>query len=111
MTYFLCKLLPPRKSFIADMSPEEFALMGAHQKYWSEFVANGEVIALGPVADSAGSWGLAIIESDNEQRVTALQAKDPVIISQLGFAYENHLMPMLALRSAQLRQPVSSVTP
>jgi uncharacterized protein YciI len=111
MAYFLCRLLPPRPSFIADMTTDERALMGAHAQYWGGFVASGEVIALGPVADPKGSWGLALMEMESDAAVRALQAKDPVIAAAHGFSYEVHPMPMLGLRGAQARAPVSSVTP
>lgn len=111
MPYFLCRLLPPRPSFIADMSGEERALMGAHARYWGDHLASGEVVALGPVADPKGSWGLALMDIESEAAARALQAEDPVIASDKGFSYEVLAMPMLALRGAQFRQPVSSVTP
>ncbi len=85
--------------------------MGAHAQYWGQYVASGAVIALGPVADPKGSWGLGLIEAESETDVRALAAKDPAILSGRGFSSEIHPMPMLGLRGAQARAPVSSVTP
>lgn len=34
MNYFLCKLIPPRLSFPADMTPAERQLMQEHAVFW-----------------------------------------------------------------------------
>ena len=54
MSAFFCKLVPPRPTFAADMTPEERALMQAHAEYWKRYVDSGQVIAFGFVADAAG---------------------------------------------------------
>ena len=53
MPYFLTKLIPPRASFLADMSAEERAAMLAHQDYWLPHLNAGLVVAMGP--GSAGT--------------------------------------------------------
>jgi hypothetical protein len=106
--YFLCRLLPPRPTFIADMTADERALMGAHAKYWSAYVSSGEVVALGPVADPKGAWGLALLEVDSEASVRALNENDPVIKADQGFSFEILAMPVLVVRGAQLRADSSS---
>ena len=63
MPHFLCRLTPPRPSFLADMTGEERALMAAHSQYWRPYVEVGRVAAIGAVADPAGAWGVAIIEA------------------------------------------------
>jgi len=55
--FFVCRLLPPRPTFLADMTDEERALMQAHGLYWRERMAEGKVIVFGPVADPKGPWG------------------------------------------------------
>ncbi len=111
MPHFLCRMSPPRPSFIADMTPDEQALMRAHQQYWRPFVEAGTVIAIGSVADPAGAWGVAILEAASAEAVEAMQARDPVIIANRGFAYETYPMPTIAVRPAEPRAAVSSVTP
>lgn len=55
--YFLCRLLPSRPSFMQDMSADERAAMQAHALYWRGKLAEGAVIAFGPVADPASGVG------------------------------------------------------
>ena len=111
MPYFLCRLTPPRKSFLADMSEEEGALMAEHSAYWRSYVEVGRVAAIGAVADPAGAWGVSIIEAADRQEVEALQARDPVVQSGRGFSYQNFLMPTLALRPVEPRAAVSTISP
>jgi len=111
MLYFLCRLTPPRKTFLADMATDERELMRAHQAYWRPFVDAGTVIATGPVADPAGAWGVAILEANSLEWVRALQAGDPVIAANCGFHYETYPMPAISLRPVEQRAPVSSVSP
>ena len=68
MAYYLSRLSPPRPSFLADMTPDEQALMRAHQEYWRAYVEVGRVAAIGAVADPAGAWGVAIIEAEFGRR-------------------------------------------
>jgi hypothetical protein len=111
MPYYLCRLAPPRPNFMADMSSDELALMRAHVEYWRPYVEVGRVAAMGPVADPAGEWGVAIIEAGSVGEVEALQAGDPVIVSRCGFSYRNYFMPSVALRPVEPRAAVSTISP
>jgi uncharacterized protein len=111
MPYYLCRLAPPRPNFMADMSSDELALMRAHVEYWRPYVEVGRVAAMGPVADPAGEWGVAIIEAGSVGEVEALQAGDPVIVSRRGFSYRNCFMPSVALRPVEPRAAVSTISP
>ena len=51
MSHFLCKLKPPRPTFLSDMSSDETLVMRRHREYWTPRVEIGVVIAMGPVAD------------------------------------------------------------
>ena len=51
----------------------------------------------GPVADPAGSWGLAEVEADDEEAVRALAADDPAVRSGLA-SFEVHAMPGAMVR-------------
>lgn len=96
MTFFL-KLIPPRTSFAQDRSAEEAELMRLHVRYWRSHMEAGKVVAFGPVADPAGSYGIAIVEVDDESVARALTERDPVILSGSGFRYETFPMPRGAL--------------
>ncbi len=111
MPHYLCKLKPPRSSFLADMTPEEALVMRGHREFWIPRVEIGVVIAMGPVADPAGAYGVAIIEAPSLAALEAMQASDPAILSSRGFAYENFLMPTIAVRPSLPLAPITSVTP
>ena len=111
MAYFLCKLIPPRKTFIEDMTAEERALMGEHAAYWAPYVEGGLVVAMGPVADPAGGYGVMIAEAASQATLRALQASDPVIRADCGFSFETFPMPALATTRLEPLASVRSVTP
>lgn len=111
MPYFFGKLIPPRKSFVQDMSAEEAGLMRAHVDYWLPHVNAGLVIALGPVADPAGGWGLMIANAPSLSWLERAQAEDPVIKAGAGFRFENFLMPALRVAPVEPLAPVSSISP
>jgi uncharacterized protein len=111
MPHFFCKLRPPRTTFTSDMTPDEALLMRAHREYWTPRVETGQVIAMGPVADPAGGYGVAIIEAASEAALESMQAADPVIAAACGFAYENRRMLGIAVRPSQPLAPITSVSP
>ena len=111
MPHFLCKLKPPRPTFLTDMTPEEATVMRGHREYWMPRVEVGAVIAMGPVADPAGAYGVAIVEAASLASLEGMQASDPAILADRGFAYENFPMPTIAVRPSMPLAPVTSVTP
>lgn len=90
---FLCRLMPPRSTFMQDMSEAERAIMQAHAGYWHRKLAEGVAIAFGPVADPSGGWGLGLVEVRDEMELNELQAGDPAVKAGLGFRYET--LPVL----------------
>ena len=94
-SHFLCRLIPPRPTFPADMTSAEAAVMQRHAAYWRELLAQGKAIAFGPVADPKGAWGLGLVRAGDEAELRELQSKDPAL--ELGMRYES--LPMLALVS------------
>jgi uncharacterized protein len=111
MPHFLSRLLPPRKTFGLDMTVEERDVMRAHADYWLPHVGAATVIAIGPVADPAGIWGVAIVNAPSLAWLEAVQANDPAIRSARGFAYENFSMPTIQVAPMEPLAPVSSVSP
>jgi len=79
MATFVLRLIAPRSTFALDMTDEERAVMGRHAEHWGPYVADGRAVVFGPVVDGAGSWGLAVIESDDEAEVRAHAELDPVV--------------------------------
>jgi len=100
MKHFFFKLIPPRTTFPSDASPEELAAMREHVAYWTGKMKDGALLAFGPVADPAGTYGIGILQLEDDQDPAALCAKDPVIRASLGFQIEFHPMPRLSVRNA-----------
>ena len=98
MTFF-CRLLPPRASFMQDMTPAEAQLMQEHGAYWREWLARGHVVAFGVVGDPAGVFGVGIVEFEGEAEVHAFTGKDPTILAGQGFRFEVFPMPFGVVRS------------
>ena len=79
--HFVYKLIPPRPSFAGDMSDAEAAVMAEHGAYWQRHADEGRVVVFGPVVDSSGSWGLAVVRAESEDEVAALGREDPAVTS------------------------------
>ena len=41
----------------------------------------GRMVVFGPVLDGSGSWGLGVVEADDEDELRAFAAADPVVTS------------------------------
>ena len=95
MKYFFCKLIPPRPTFVQDMTEAEAAIMRDHVAYWTGLMNQGKALAFGPVADPRGGYGIGIIAVENEVDIDALRLNDPTIKADRGFAFE--ALPMLRL--------------
>ena len=97
--YFLCRLIPPRPGFIADMTPDEAEMMKQHGAYWRELLARGAAIVFGPVLDPKGPWGVGIVSVSDQEELGKLQANDPAIRARIGLSYEAFVMPQLVYAS------------
>jgi uncharacterized protein YciI len=84
MAQFLLRLIGPRPTFPADITPAEAALMKAHAAYWFPLVEKGTCMVFGPVLDPAGAWGLAIVETETVGEARQLMEKDPSVIGGLN---------------------------
>jgi uncharacterized protein YciI len=81
MTTFVLRLLGPRPTFAVDMSDGEREIMGRHAAYWQPYVDAGQMVVLGPVLDDTGSWGLGVLEVDDEDELRAFASGDPAVTS------------------------------
>lgn len=95
--HYLCRLIPPRPSFAADMSEAERRIMGEHVAYWTALADRGVALAFGPVADPAGGWGVGILAVADEAALERLRSDDPAIRAGIGFRYESLPMPRVVL--------------
>ena len=84
MRRFVYKLIPPRPTFDADMNQTEAATMSKHFAYWQDQLATGTVVIYGPVQEDGGTWGLAIVEADQEAEVRTIGDADPAVSSGMA---------------------------
>lgn len=57
---------------------------GRRAAYWQPYIDSGQMVIFGPVLDGTGSWGLGVVESDNEEQLRAFAAGDPVVTTGTG---------------------------
>lgn len=95
MAFYLLKLIPPRPTFPAEASTAEMEAMGRHADYIRHQIDLGIVFAAGPVMDPAGTWGVAIVEAEDDAALRKLCDDDPVIRAGLGFRWD--VLPMASL--------------
>ncbi|MDQ4133890.1 MAG: YciI family protein [Actinomycetota bacterium] len=70
-----------RATFALDMTDEEREITGRHAHYWQPLIDSGQMVVFGPVLDGTGSWGLGVVEADDEDELRAFAAGDPAVIS------------------------------
>jgi uncharacterized protein len=98
MMGFVFRLIPPRHDFRTTMSDQERATMSAHVGYWGELLAQGRVIAFGPVHDRAHPHGIGIVLAEDLAAAEAVRDGDPVMRTLPGFVTE--ITPMARLVTA-----------
>lgn len=98
MSYFLMRLNSPRPTFPQDITPEELAVMQAHAGYWRDLAQKGTALIVGPVADPARTWGVAIVQADDAAAARAISDHDPAITGGIGFTADIFAMPRPILR-------------
>ena len=81
--------------------------MHEHVGYWMDLLGKGSVLVFGPVADPSGTYGIAIIERENEAEARELASNDPVIRAKAGFAFELYAMPQCVARPRPVADPPS----
>ena len=79
MSTFVFRLKSPRPNFAFDMSDEEREVMGRHAAHWQPYIESGQMVIFGPVLDGTGSWGLGVVQSDDEDELRDFAARDPVV--------------------------------
>ncbi|GAC1598168.1 MAG: hypothetical protein NVS3B21_23450 [Acidimicrobiales bacterium] len=79
MSTFVFRLKSPRPTFALDMTDDEREIMSRHAAYWQTLVDSGQMVVFGPVLDGTGSWGLGVVEADDEEELRAFAAGDPVV--------------------------------
>ena len=75
MNYFLYRLIPPRPSFARDMTEAEATIMQEHFAYWLGLLEQRKVVVVGPVVDPKGTYGMALLEVEDEAMAENLAEK------------------------------------
>ena len=81
MSTFVFRLIAPRPTFALDMTDDERAVMERPAAYWQSFIDSGQMVIFGPVLDTTGSWGLGVVEAEDEDEdeLRAFAAGDPAV--------------------------------
>ncbi|MFI8619040.1 YciI family protein [Acidovorax sp. NPDC077693] len=98
MKYYLCKFIPPRPDFLPTLSDQERDLMKRHGDYMNDLLAQGIIVAHGPVMDPAGGYGVSLYQIADDQDIKGFTSEDPVVKNGIGH-YEHFAMPSLKSRS------------
>jgi len=98
MPTFVVRLIAPRPTFALDMTDAEREIMGRHMAHWQPRVSDGDMVVFGPVLDGTGSWGLGVVEADDEDELRAFAAQDPVVTSgtatmEIGRLLQGYVRP------------------
>jgi uncharacterized protein YciI len=79
MPTFVLRLIAPRPNFAQTLTDSEREIMGRHAAHWRPYVERGDMVVLGPVLTDADSYGLAVVETDDEPALREFAAQDPVV--------------------------------
>jgi uncharacterized protein YciI len=63
------------------MTDPEREIMASHAAHWGPYLERGEMVVFGPVLIDDDSYGLAVVETDDEQALRSFAAQDPVVTS------------------------------
>lgn len=81
MPTFVLRLIAPRPDFPQTMTSAERAIMGRHAEHWRPYLDRGDMVVFGPVLTDEDSFGLAVVETDDEQALREFADRDPVVTS------------------------------
>jgi uncharacterized protein len=79
MPTFALRLIAPRPNFAQTMTDAERAIMNRHAAHWQPYLDRGDMVVFGPVLTDADSYGLAVVDTDDESELRAFAAQDPVV--------------------------------
>ncbi len=96
--HYFFKLIPPRPTFMEDMSNDERRLMEEHGRYFQENFVAGRALLFGPVMTTGGAFGLGVLEVDNEEEARRFGEGDPSVRAGLN-RFELHPMRVSAARA------------
>jgi uncharacterized protein YciI len=79
MATFVLRLIAPRPNYAQTLTDAEREIMNRHAAHWGPYLERGEMVVFGPVLTEDDSYGLAVVETDDEDALRAFVAQDPVV--------------------------------
>ena len=79
MPTFVLRLIAPRPNFAQTLTDSEREIMSSHAAHWRPYLDRGDMVVFGPVLTDEDSYGLAVVETDDEQALREFTAQDPVV--------------------------------
>ena len=76
---FVLRLIAPRPDFAQTMTDSEREIMGRHAAHWRPYLDRGDMVVFGPILTDEDSYGLAVVETDDEPALREFAAQDPVV--------------------------------
>src|SRR5262249_37640478 len=67
MPAFVLRLIAPRPNFAQTLTDEEREIMNRHAAHWRPYLERGDMVVFGPILTEDDSYGLAVVETDDEQ--------------------------------------------
>jgi uncharacterized protein YciI len=98
MPTFVLRLIAPRPDFAQTITDAEREIMDRHAAHWRPYLERGEMVVFGPVLTEEDSYGLAVVETEDEQGLRAFAAQDPVVTTgtarfEFGRLAAGHVRP------------------
>jgi len=82
MATFVLRLIAPRPNFAQTITDAEREIMGRHAAHWQPYLERGDLVVFGPILTDDDSYGLAVVETDDEQALREFAAQDPVVTTE-----------------------------
>jgi uncharacterized protein len=79
MPAFVLRLIARRPDFARTMTDAEREIMNRHAAHWGPYLERGDLVVFGPILTDESSYGLAVVETDDEQALREFAAQDPVV--------------------------------
>ena len=79
MPTYVLRLIAPRPNFAQTLTDAEREVMNSHAAHWRPYLDRGDMVVFGPVLTDDDSYGLAVVEADDEDALREFAAQDPVV--------------------------------
>ncbi len=79
MPTFVLRLIAPRPNFAQTITAAEMEIMNRHAAHWRPYLERGDMVVFGPILTEGDSYGLAVVDTDDEQGLREFAAQDPVV--------------------------------